>query len=123
MTAENDTKRAEIAISRMSSPEVIRIRIEIGHELIDLHVELADFCLALTGRGATPATIVRRITRGTCPEHLTVESLKQERATLREEMARSHERLAEQRQRAEIAERELADLKRKAAARFPALLA
>jgi hypothetical protein len=54
---------AELCISRTSSPEVIRIRVEIDRQVLDIEVELADFALALTGRGATPAKVLRHFMR------------------------------------------------------------
>jgi hypothetical protein len=54
---------AELSITRMSEPEEIRLHIEIGGEIINLHLTPHDFAMALTGRGAVNATAVRRITR------------------------------------------------------------
>ena len=58
---------AEVSISRVSNPEAIRIRVEIGRDVLDLEMPLAEFALCLTGRGATPAEIKRRFTRPNTP--------------------------------------------------------
>ena len=60
---QSDPEFAAISISRMSSPEVIRLRVVIDREIIDMEMSLGDFTLALTGRGDVPAKIVRRLKR------------------------------------------------------------
>jgi len=65
-TRDNSNKPAAITFSRMSSPEVMRVRVVIedaGTEILDLEMSLADFTLALTGRGDSPAKLIRRFHR------------------------------------------------------------
>ena len=55
--------KAEVTISRMSEPETMKLRVEVGRDVLEVEMSLADFTLAITGRGATPATVTRRFTR------------------------------------------------------------
>lgn len=54
---------ADVGISRMSDPEVMRIRVEVAGQVLEVEMGLAEFALAVTGRGATPATVVRHFAR------------------------------------------------------------
>lgn len=55
---------AEVTISRMSEPEVIRLKLEIGKELIDVDMSLEEFARCVTGRGAAKGLVARRIVKG-----------------------------------------------------------